>query len=271
MINITNLDFSYRKDRKLFEKLSWKIEPGYIYGLLGKNGAGKTTLMKLISGLLKPDSGIVDVNGYKPFGRMPDFLGKFVFIPEEFSVPPMRIEGFVNNYSPFYENFDRDKFLEYLKEFEVDTATNPLLSSLSYGQKKKVLISFAFASGTPLLILDEPTNGLDIPSKAVFRKLCIDALSGDRTFIISTHQVKDVERILDKITILDKGKIISDDSVENISTKYECKFQEQLPQEGVLYYEKTLGGYKTIALNTSGSHSALDIELYFNAMIKQNS
>ncbi len=271
MITITNLDFSYRKNRKLFEKLSWKVASGYVYGLLGKNGAGKTTLMKLISGLLKPDSGMVDVNGYQPFGRTPDFLGRLIFIPEEFSVPSMRIEEFVKHYSPFYEHFDLDKFYRYLKEFEIDSDFNPLLSSLSYGQKKKVLIAFAFASGTPLLILDEPTNGLDIPSKAVFRRLCIDALNGERTFIISTHQVKDVERILDRITVLDRGRIISNDSVENISTRYECKFQEQLPQEGVLYYEKTLGGYKTITLNTSGSQSALDIELYFNAMIKQNS
>ena len=210
------------------------------------------------------------VNGYKPFSRQPEFLEKFVFIPEEFSVPAMKIKAFVENYAPFYRDFDREMFYKYLDEFELDVSNNQILSSLSYGQKKKVLISFAFASGTPLLILDEPTNGLDIPSKAVFRKLCIDALTSERTFIISTHQVKDVERLLDKITILDKGKIISDDAVDNITTKYECKFREQLPDEGVLYYEKTLGGYKTITENTTGVQSALDIELYFNAMIKQN-
>ena len=270
MIKISNINFSYSKKQNLFNNLSWEVEPGFIYGLLGKNGAGKTTLLKLIVGLLKPNSGSIIVNGYTPFERSPIFLSNIIFIPEEFFVPSMKIHSFIKYFSPFYENFDNEKFYKYLNDFEIDPNNNILVSSLSYGQKKKLLISFAFASQVPLVIMDEPTNGLDIPSKTIFRKLCIDSLTDKKILIISTHQVKDVERLLDKITILDNGKIISNDSVENITATYECAFKEALPETGVLYYEKTLFGYKVISENISGTQSVLDIELYFNAMIKNS-
>jgi len=271
MITIKNLEFTYGKTKKVFDGLSWEINQGYVYGLLGKNGAGKTTLMKIIGGLLFPDSGFVSVNGYEPEKRYPSFLEKFIFIPEEFVVPAMSIKNYEKVYSPFYEKFDHSAFDRYLGEFELLELKDRNLTSLSYGQKKKVLISFAFAAGTELLLMDEPTNGLDIPSKSVFRKLCIEAMNSDRTFIVSTHQVKDVERIIDRITILEKGKIIADSTMEEISEKYSFKLLNSLPEEGVLYHEKTLGGYKVISENKENEMSAVDIELYFNAIIKQNS
>jgi ABC-2 type transport system ATP-binding protein len=271
MITVKNLCFSYAKTKKLFNGLSWEIEKGFIYGLLGKNGAGKTTLMKILSGLLFPDNGNVYVEGFEPAKRHPSFLSKFIMIPEEFDVPPLTINNYEKIYAPFYKNFNHEKFDKYLKEFDLSEIKHHKLNNLSYGQKKKVLISFAFASGAEILILDEPTNGLDIPSKSIFRKLCIEAMDAERSFIISTHQVKDVERILDRITIIDNGRIISDERTEDISTKYSFKFMETLPQTGVIYYEKNLGGYKVMTHNTDDNPSSIDMELYFNAVIKQNS
>ncbi len=271
MITLKNLEFSYSKTKKLFSGLSWEVEKGFVYGLLGKNGAGKTTLMKILSGLLYPDGGFVSVDGFEPAKRYPSFLSKFIMIPEEFSLPSMSISNYEKIYAPFYANFNHSAFNKYLEEFELADLKHYNLNSLSYGQKKKVLISFAFASGTDILILDEPTNGLDIPSKSIFRKLCIEAMNTDRTFIISTHQVKDVERIIDRITIIENGNIISDEKTEDISVKYSFRFVEKLPETGVLYSEKSLGGYKIMTTNTDGNPSAIDIELYFNAIIKQNS
>ena len=271
MITLKNIEFSYSKTKKLFSGLSWEVEKGFVYGLLGKNGAGKTTLMKILSGLLYPDGGLVSVDGFEPSKRYPSFLSKFIMIPEEFSLPSMSISNYEKIYAPFYANFDHSAFNKYLEEFELADLKHYNLNNLSYGQKKKVLISFAFASGTDILIMDEPTNGLDIPSKSIFRKLCIEAMDTNRTFIISTHQVKDVERIIDRITIIENGNIISDEKTEDISVKYSFRFVEELPEAGVLYSEKSLGGYKIMTANTDGYPSAIDIELYFNAIIKQNS
>ncbi|MBL7698347.1 MAG: ABC transporter ATP-binding protein, partial [Chitinophagaceae bacterium] len=188
MISLNYLTFRYSRKRELYKELSLTLKTGSIYGLLGKNGAGKSTLLKIICGLLFPSSGSVVVNGHTPRKRQPSFLQTIYLIPEEVYVPPISIKKYVSLFSVFYPHFDEKDFYEYLGILEVQD--NGKLTSLSFGQQKKFVIAFALACHTPVLILDEPTNGLDIPSKLRFRKLIASAMNEDRLIIISTHQIR---------------------------------------------------------------------------------
>ena len=203
MIKIKNLAFSYKKKSPLFDKFSLDLENGHIIGLLGKNGAGKSTLLNLIAGLVRPISGELNVNGFVPFNRNPDFLQDIYFVPEEFSFPHVSIATYTKAFSPLYPAFDSDKLKTILEDFEMDSASN--LNKLSHGQRKKFLIAFALSTNSKVLVFDEPTNGLDIPSKSLFRKVLVSSVSDDQLVIISTHQVKDIDTVIDKVVVIDEG------------------------------------------------------------------
>ena len=268
MIRIHDLTFGYRKKQKLFDRLSLQAPAGNIYGLLGKNGAGKTTFLKLISGLLHPREGSCEVMGYVPGKRIPDFLREVYFAQEDLYVPPISVRRYVQLNAPFYPKYDQQQFESYMKEFQLDI--DQKFSGMSFGMKKKTLLSFGLATNCALLILDEPTNGLDIPSKSLFRKLLASAISPERTFIISTHQVRDLGNLIDPIIILDNGKIIFHQSVEAVYDR--LLFQMQPFGEepnGVLYAERVPGGYVTVTDNYIGEASEIDLEVLFNAVISQ--
>lgn len=242
------------------------IPGGNIYGLLGKNGAGKTTLLRLMAGLLFPAEGSVQVLGHRPSDRTPDFLAEVMFIPEELYVPNITIPLYEKLYAPFYPKFDHAQFQHFLNEFEVDAQAQ--LRKLSYGQKKKFLLSFGLASNCSLLILDEPTNGLDIPSKGQFRKTLAGVIDDDRTIIISTHQVRDMTNLIDPIMILEDGRIIFSESLMDVTKQLHFGFQPGMkPTEGVLYAERVPGGYIEVSKNTSGMESEPDLEVLFNAVV----
>lgn len=266
MIKITNLNFAYEKKPPLFGQLTLTMADGNIYGLLGKNGAGKTTLLKIICGLLFPQQGDCTIFGFRPEKRAVRMLQVIYFIAEEFYTPALTIKEYLHLYAPFYPRFDRQAFNSYITTFELPD--NETLTALSYGQKKKFLIAFGLATNSRLLILDEPTNGLDIPSKSQFRKLLAGAIDQNRTVIISTHQVRDIGNLIDPIIILDEGQIIFNQTVESISQKLSVSLEKTAPDEkNVLYSEKTLGGYVVINENRGAADSNLDIELLFNAVI----
>jgi ABC-2 type transport system ATP-binding protein len=269
MIKINDLDFGYKKNKALFSELNLEMERGRIYGLLGKNGSGKTTLLKQIAGLLYPDSGSVILNGVYSKKRTPQVLSDYYLIPEEFETPGLSMRTFLKITAPFYPLFDEDAFYRYLEEFKMEP--NGKLNKLSYGQKKKVLISFGLASNTPLLMSDEPTNGLDIPSKSMFRKVMASALNEDNLYIISTHQVKDVEGIIDSIVVLDNGKIIFNQSLETVSDKICFKTLKDINDENVLYAEKHLNSYEAVVRKTDEEASRLNLELLFNSIIAEDS
>ncbi len=266
MIQIRNLSFEYKPGQNLFKKLDMNIESGNIYGLLGKNGAGKTTLLKLIGGLLFPQAGNCDVMEFTPELRQPQFLQEFFFIPEEFYLPPVKLEEYIKLYAPFYPRFDREQFNDYRSKF--DLPDNGKLTSLSYGQKKKLLLAFGLATNCRLLILDEPTNGLDIPTKSQFRKLLAGAMTDERTFIISTHQVRDMEKLIDPVIILDDGNIIFNQNLNSVTDRLAVSLVDELPEEKeYLYAEKVLGGYAIMQENTDNKDTKIDLELLFNAVI----
>ncbi len=269
MITINNLNFGYQKKNKLFSDLNLSAKPGRIYGLLGKNGSGKTTLLKHVAGLLQPQSGEILLNGKIPQKRTTDVLASYYMIPEEFETPSLNVKTFVKINAPFYPDFNENQFYKYLDEFKINTEQK--LSKMSYGQKKKVLISFGIATNTPLLIADEPTNGLDIPSKSTFRKITASSLDENKTIIISTHQVKDIEGIIDTLIVLDNGKIIFNRSLEEVSEKLCFKTVNNPEKNNVLYAERNLTGYDAILKNTEKEYTRINLELLFNSVIESNS
>ncbi len=271
MLSIKNLDFGYPKSGLLFDKLELDIAKGSIYGLLGKNGAGKSTLLKLMCGLLYTQKGELEINGEDVSKRSPKMLQDIYLIPEEFYLPDFTLEAYVANVSPFYPKFDHKLFEELITEFEVTRGKK--LNKLSHGQKKKFIVSFSIATNCSVVFMDEPTNGLDIPSKSKFRKIIASTANEDRTFIISTHQVRDLENLIDPLVIIESGKIVFQESIENISNKLSfIKVHEKAPEGiNVLYSEPIFGGKYLLTERSDDHESPIDFELLFNAVLsKQN-
>ncbi len=269
VVHMQDIGFSYTENR-LFNHLDLEIRRGNIYGLLGKNGAGKTTLLKILSGQLFIEEGETKVLGENPQKRSPSLLSEIFYLPEEFPLPKMKASEYLAMRSPFYPRFDHGMFVQYCREFDIDL--NQRLDQMSLGQKKKVLLSFGLASNTALLILDEPTNGLDIPSKKQFRQTVASAMTEQRTFIISTHQVRDMENLIDPIIILHDGKVIFNDTVESVNEKYVLTLTTEQPKaDEVMYTEKVLGGWMVLSERTDDSEGKpLDLETLFNVIIEQS-
>jgi len=267
MIQLKNINFGYSKKRLLFESLTLELSHGHIYGLFGKNGAGKTTLLKLISGLRFITNGSALVLNENPALRSPKMLQEIAFLPEEIYAPALKVKEFVKAYAPFYPNFNHEQFQEYLNIFEID-CQDYKIDKMSFGQKKKVMIAFALACNTKILIMDEPTNALDIPSKTIFRKLMASVATEDRTVVISTHQVRDLHSLIDAIIILDSGKVILNESAETITEKLAFEVVEGTENEThLLYEEDNVRGKVVVRENTAQKETKLDIELLFNAVM----
>ncbi|MFB5944870.1 ABC transporter ATP-binding protein [Albibacterium profundi] len=266
MITIRNLNFSYSKKVPLFTNMNMELGAGHIYGLLGKNGAGKSTLLKNIAGLVFPDSGFIEVLGYRPESREVMFLQDICFIPEEFYLPSVKSDTYVRSNAVFYPNFNHDYFNSLIAEFEIPIQQK--LGNMSYGQKKKYIISFGLASGSKLIIMDEPTNGLDIPSKTQFRKIMASAMKEDRCIIISTHQIRDLDNLIDSVIVLNQNKVVLNASIFDIAEKVQFRKQQTINDE-VLYAESSLGGFHAMVPNADGSDSKVDLELLFNGVLTE--
>jgi ABC-2 type transport system ATP-binding protein len=266
MINIHQLDFGYGKQKQVFSKLNLSLRAGRVYGLLGPNGAGKSSLLKLMGGLLFPVSGNCEVNGFRAGERLPSFLQELFFLPEEFYMPSVRIKSYIDVNAPFYPNFNKEQFNDYLKEFQL--SDNQKIGELSLGQKKKVIIGFGLATNTKVLLMDEPTNGLDIPSKSQFRKIIASAVNEERIIVISTHQVRDLESLIDDVIILNESQLIINTPMETVAEKLSFKVVPTIENpEEVLYSEHSLKGFSVVSTSTKAEHSKVDLELLFNAAI----
>ena len=297
MIKIENLKFSYGS-KSIFEGVSTELKPGMIYGLLGQNGVGKTTLLKLLAGLLKPQegsctieipqSGAAQQGGTQrqygaerqdgaamqcgaaqparliPHRRRPDFLEKVFYLPEDVVAPGVKIETYVKNTCSFYPNFSYEKFARIADEFKVKTDCK--FNKLSFGQQKKAFIAMALSMGTEVLLLDEPSNGLDIPSKIALRKSIAENITEEQTVIISTHQVKDLESIIDPIIILDHKGVLLNRSVEEISERLHFSLSANECKEA-LYSQQQFNGFLTIKENLNGEETKPDLEALFNCCL----
>ena len=267
MIRINNITFSYRrKADDVLTNLSLSIEPGAIYGLLGLNGEGKSTLLHLMAGVLTPNAGNITIDDVDVRLRRPSTLSKLFMVPEEFSLPEISLENYVRINAPLYPNFNRDDMERYLKEFGLNSNIN--LKGLSMGQKKKVFISFALAANTPVMLMDEPTNGLDIPGKSQFRRLVASQMTDDRTILISTHQVRDIDRCIDHVVIVDKSRVLLDASVASITAKLRFVENGTAADAGeALFSQPSVMGYSLVLPNTGDEETELNLETLFNATL----
>lgn len=265
MINLKDLSFNYQNCEKLFKNITLHIPQGGIYGLLGRNGAGKTTFLKILSGLIFPTNGSCSVMESIPSSRKPNFLADIYYLPEDLYVPNFSAETYIKFYSPFYPHFNKKMMQEYLNEFNLPL--NKFLNHFSYGQKKKFLIAFGLATNCRIFILDEPTNGLDIPSKTQFRKLLASTITNEKLFIISTHQVHDVENLIDNILVLEQGEIIFHKNLLDISKNLVFTQQQNEPDSTCIYSEKNLNGYNALIPNINNLDTHVNLEFLFNALL----
>ena len=262
MIKVDNLSFSYGPVPCL-ENISLQLEEGKIYGLLGENGVGKTTLLTLLCGLKKAQGGSISVDGLDPFGRNPELLANQYYLADQVAPVNAKAEDFAASTGKFWPRYSQEKFLEIMKIFEMDPAQK--MNAMSAGQLKKTYISFALACTPKYLYLDEPTNGLDIPSKAQFRKAVMNCTADDSVILISTHQVKDLENIIDPIVILDRRAVLLNASVEQITGKLYFDYGNTAYPDA-LYAETVPGGLLQVRLNTTGEDSKMNVEALFNAV-----
>lgn len=265
MIHLKSVSFGYSRQKKLFDNLSLSLKSGHIYGLLGKNGAGKSSLIRNMVGLLYPDAGSIKVAGYEPRKRQPAFLQEVFFIPEELYLPEVGIEKYMKVYSPFYPRFNPQQFRYYLTEFDVPFESK--LDDLSFGQRKKVLLAFALASNAKVLIMDEPTNGLDIPSKSQFRKMVSSVFDEERVILISTHQVRDLDNLIDAVIVLEESEILLHQSLEYISERLRfATLSSAEDNQRILYAEPSLKGYNVVMENPERDNTKVDLEKLFQAV-----
>ncbi len=265
MIDIRELSFAYGK-QKVFENINLTFTEGHIYGLLGENGVGKTTLLKIINGLQSPNQGECIIDGKNPFARTPDFLQEIFFLPEGVIAPSYTTPiKYADSIGVFYPNYDRSLFLDLMNEMEV--VHDKKFEQLSYGQKKKAMFCLAVALKTKYLLLDEPTNGLDIPSKTDFRRIMARYTTENTIAIISTHQVKDIENLIDPIVILSKDDVLINASIEEIAAKLYFSFDNEKNDQAI-YSEMVPGGFINVMRNVEGLESNVLIEPLFNTAVR---
>ena len=269
MITVKQLSFGYTRRRNIFDSLSLELPKGSIVGLLGRNGEGKTTLLKLLYGQLLRRQGELKVLDADPKHRAVSFLQQVYLLPEEFQVPPISIRSFFDISAPFYPNYDEAVAKELIDTFGLQWDMN--LKKISQGQKKKALIAFALSLRVPLLLLDEPTNGLDIPSKGEFRRTVARYTTEEQTIIISTHQVRDLEQLIDRILIMERGSIFCNATVADITERLSFRLITPELADKALYSEPSAVGTVGI-LPSDGSEeseSNYSMELFFNAVISE--
>jgi len=264
MIKVDKLSFNYGTVPCL-QNISMDLQEGKIYGLLGENGVGKTTLLTLLCGLKKPTHGSIETDGKNPYRRDPDFLSDQYYLPDEVSPVNAVAADWAADTGKFWPKYSHEKFQQIMEIFEM--ASSQKMNQMSAGQLKKTYISFALACNPKYLFLDEPTNGLDIPSKAQFRKALMTFTPENGTIVISTHQVKDLENVIDPIIILDKQDVLLNVTVEQISDKLYFDYGTELHAES-LYCEQVPGGFIQVYPNTEGKDSKLNIEALFNTVHK---
>ncbi len=267
MLQVENISFSYgRRKPEVLSDFSFSLEKGRVYGLLGKNGVGKSTLLYLMCGLLTPKHGRVMYHGVDMRRRLPETLRDVFLVPEEFDLPAVSLVQFVELNSPFYPNFSKEDMMTYLHLFEMDW--NIHLGGLSMGQKKKVFMSFALATHTSLLLMDEPTNGLDIMAKSQFRKFIASGMSDERTIVISTHQVRDIDNVLDHVVIMNNSRVLLDESIARVTERLAfVESDSPALAEEALYKLPSVQGNSLLLPNREGVETKLNLELLFGAVL----
>ena len=221
LLKCINLNKSYG-DKKVLKDINLTIPRGKIIGLLGKNGTGKSTLIKLINDLLTPTSGTVLVNG-KEIGVESKKI--IAYLPERtYLDKTMTVDKVIKYFSEFYDNFDSDKARKLLKDLDLDTTQK--LSKMSKGMQEKVQLVLVMSRKADLYILDEPLGGVDPATRDYILDTILNNFNEGASVIISTHLIADIERILDEVIFIDKGKIILQSDSDELRNKENASIDE---------------------------------------------
>ena len=209
-------------NRVILDNVNIKIERGKIVGLLGKNGQGKTTLIKLINDLLTPTSGEVLINGKKPSIESKKIIS---YLPERtYFDKSMKVSDIIKYFKEFYDNFNEEKALKLLDDLELDK--NLCLAKMSKGMQEKVELILVMSREADLYILDEPLGGVDPATRDYILDTILSNFKDGASVIISTHLIADIERILDEVIFIDKGKIILTGDADTIRKKEEASIDD---------------------------------------------
>ncbi len=214
LLEIKNLNKSYG-NKEVLKDINLKISNGKIVGLLGKNGVGKTTLIKLINDLLTPTSGEIFVEG-KTIGV--ESKKVIAYLPERtYLNKQMKVSEVINYFEDFYDNFNSEKAKKLLKDLNLDINEN--LSKMSKGMQEKVQLVLVMSRNADLYILDEPLGGVDPATRDYILDTILNNFNENASVIISTHLIADIEKILDEVIFIDKGKIILHSDSDELRTK----------------------------------------------------
>ncbi|HIW25906.1 MAG TPA: ABC transporter ATP-binding protein [Firmicutes bacterium] len=214
VLEINGLSKSYGKKSAL-ENIDLKIERGRIIGLLGPNGSGKTTLIKLINGLLTPNSGAITVDG-SPIGEKSRLAVSY--LPDKTYLPDwMKVKDVMKMFEDFYENFDIKKAEDMLGKLNINGEER--LKALSKGTKEKVQLILVMSRSAKLYLLDEPIGGVDPAARDYILNTIITTYNPDASVVISTHLISDIEKVLDEAIFINNGQIVLHDTVDNIREK----------------------------------------------------
>ena len=209
-------------DKEILKDINLTVESGRIVGLLGRNGQGKSTLIKLVNDLLTPTSGEVLING-----KAPDIESKRIisYLPERtYLDKDMSVDEVINFFSEFYGDFNKQKAYKLLEDLELDV--NQRLKRMSKGMQEKVQLIMVMSREAQLYILDEPLGGVDPATRDYILDTILSNFSEGASVIISTHLIADIERILDDVIFIDKGKIVLSASADELRTKEKMSVDE---------------------------------------------
>lgn len=266
MIQGNAVSFSYHKKGVLHD-CSFSIPQGSVCGILGQNGVGKTTLLKLLSGLLIPDSGSVQVHGYEPKRRRREFYEQIAYVPQNPSTPTILVSTYAEMCGPLYPDFSLDVWKSLVERFRVNKLDS--FAELSGGDLRKAWLCFALACRTPVLLLDEPTQGLDISSQETFREVIAEESAEQRTIVLSTHHIREIEHVLDSVVFVSEtGSIIHTGRCEDLCNSYhmeEAGSPTHLPTDR-LYARRTATGWICLKKGPAQHSQTIPLEFLFHAL-----
>ena len=221
LLEIKNLTKEF-EHKKVLDNINLKLSSGKIIGLLGKNGAGKTTLIKLINDLLTPTSGSILVKGNKIGVETKKVIS---YLPERtYLNKQMKVSEVLDYFKDFYDDFDIEKARKLLKDLDLDD--NQKLSKMSKGMQEKVQLVLVMSREADLYILDEPLGGVDPATRDYILDTILSNFKENASVIISTHLISDIERILDEVIFIDKGKIKLQSDTDELRTKEKSSIDE---------------------------------------------
>lgn len=269
IIELNKVSLRYGKESPVLEELSLRMDGGGIVGLCAPNGVGKTSLLKMLMGLRYPTTGSLKVMGYDPTQRPTALLEQAYFLPADPNLPAWTPRKIGKVLGSFYPNFDPEIYQECIDDFQVDP--DRVLSKLSFGQQRRVQLAFALGVRTPLLLLDEPTIGLDVNGKDQFRRSLIKATEAGQTVILATHLLNEVGPVLDQLLVLHQRQVWAHVNLEEANKIYSYHHSSYPPPEGTNSFGRRVpGGWHIVRADGGPSSAQPDLETLYLGLTDGN-